>query len=158
MLKLSFKETKVVHSKKATIVMIKAAIKPSVYALGMENIKWFIDHPFTDSLKGNVTVVGKAVCEDGDTYDPVIGERLAESRAKIKLYKFMVCLLNRVFSSKLRELWGSGTHISPVFVRKDKQSLVGTCEKYNRLLQKEKEHLEKLLKDVGYEPHSKSSK
>lgn len=92
---------------------------------------------------------GKAECSPNDTYNLTIGERLAEIRAKIKLYKFMHILCNRLFGYYIHLIGGSPRYpISKIH----NHGLLEASLKYKILLHREEEYLEKLLKeyDMNY--------
>lgn len=96
MIKLSFKTTDV-HSKiiqrfdngRVTIVTLRGTVKmecpfPKIFTI-------ISSHPFITAFKDgkyHFTVVGIAKRSPDDTDNPLLTERIAESRAKIKLYKF----------------------------------------------------------------------
>ena len=88
---------------------------------------------------------GKAECSPNDTYNPAIGERLAETRAKIKLYKFMHILCNRLTYYYIHLIGGSPRYpISKIH----NHGLLKASLKYKILVHREEEYLEKLLKEV----------
>ena len=72
---------------------------------------------------------GVAVYHPDDQFDPVYGKRLAETRAKCKLFRKSVNALKRALAKKLREL----------------EELQETLEKQERFLEKEIQHEESLL-------------
>lgn len=92
---------------------------------------------------------GKAECSPNDTYNPTIGERLAEARVKIKLYKFMCTLCD-----KLIDYYAHLIGCSPQYLANEipNHGLLEASLKYKILLHREEEYLEKLLKeyDMNY--------
>ena len=161
MLKVSFKDKEKCPAKKvevfndkATVVTLTGNIKaPEWWWKIPRNIyKWMANHPSVevyDNLLGNVTVkaVGKSVCSDEDSFAPVFGERIAEARAKIKLYRFMYTLTNKIIAYNKKVLYGNfevATRITK-YNEHPLQCLYMDAIKYNKLLTAEKEHLNNLL-------------
>lgn len=115
-------------------------------------IHWSWTHP---SIKTNwmkedtfrIECSGKAVCAKDDTFDLIIGERIAESRAKIKLYSFMATFLRKLIryyteitfgNTGMKECWA--LNFNPTTV-----NISSSYWKYYRLLGNEKNHLTELL-------------
>lgn len=89
---------------------------------------------------------GVAVCSENDIFDPVIGERIAESRAKIQLFKFMKDFTKDILASYKKLLTGyPDNEILHTKHGIADDSLIATVEKYKFLYIQEKEHLNKLL-------------
>jgi len=118
---------------------------------------WISYHPsveFKGILAGSrnlIIVTGKSKCAEGEAFDAVVGERIAESRAKIKLYKFMCTLCSKILHHYYAMLYGNGgtaiTATSPQnFPQKDCVSL--TYKKYKELLSIEHQHLNDLLEEL----------
>lgn len=113
---------------------------------------WFWAHPGieADWMKEDtfrIECSGKAVCAKDDTFDPIIGERIAESRAKIKLYKFMITFLGKLVRYYTEITFGNtayrrvlGSKFNPNTV-----NIYAAYWKYYRLLGNEKNHLTELL-------------
>lgn len=96
-----------------------------------------------DYRKIVIVATGTAKCSSDDVFNVVIGERIAESKAKIKLYRFM-----KNFCDEMVHYYAvilSGTDYDRDTASKD--SLLGAYSKYCALEQKELEHLNKLIKD-----------
>lgn len=106
---------------------------------------WVIKHPSVNTKSSYIKTIGKAVCSEEDENNPVLGERIAESRAKVSLYKFMTTLLRKICIYKSNELFGE-TPLSTIKGDVDKNSLIGQYIKYSNLCEKEKVHLNKLIK------------
>ena len=106
---------------------------------------------FKDVLvfQSKVTAVTlKGTCE---TPNPVIGERIAEARAKIKVYKFMHTLCKKLMYHYYGILYGVPEGIGELHTKviSDHQGgLQEACNKYATLWLKESQHLGKLMKDL----------
>ncbi len=115
-------------------------------------IHWFWTHPSieTDWMNEDtfrIECSGKAVCAKDDTFNPIIGERIAESRAKIKLYSFMATFLRKLIryyteitfgNTGMKECWALNFNPNTV-------NISGSYWKYYRLLNNEENHLTELL-------------
>jgi hypothetical protein len=159
MLKVSFKEDcqKVqVFNDRATIVtMVGQMTMPhELWAIFPDKIaNWMWDHQGVDVQWGNCTkdnegfrleLSGKSVCANGDTFNAETGRRIAESRAKIRLYKFMYKLFDQLCDYYGKLLVGyKGFNSASI-----NGSLLSELEKYQALWVKESHHLGKLLEDA----------
>lgn len=94
----------------------------------------------------NVTVTGKAVRSNEDKDDPVLAERIAECRAKIKLYKFIYTLLMNYAEYYATLLKGKEWSFENTPVN-DTNCIAYVYNKYTRLYINEKKHLKELLKE-----------
>lgn len=91
----------------------------------------------------NLKAQGKAVCHEEDKFDYVFGERLAEARAKLKIYRFFYRLCDKLDEYYSNILYGPCGVVD---------SGSGSCiardlMKYEGLCIKEAHHIEQLLKD-----------
>lgn len=165
MFKVSFKEDCVkvqTFNDRATIVtMVGHMIMPAnlwaVFPDKMAN--WMWQHPSVDATWGTCTknhdiirleFSGKSVCASEDIFDAETGKRIAESRAKIKLYKFLHNLCESVMKYYYDLMYGNAefdiireSHIEP-----PKDCLYLTCQKYRELWIRESHHLGKLLEEA----------
>lgn len=91
----------------------------------------------------NLKVNGHAVCHEEDKFDYVFGERLAEARAKLKIYKFFYTLDKKLLEYYHRLLYGGSNSVHG----KDNSCLAADYIKYQSLCLKEAYHIGKLLKD-----------
>lgn len=94
---------------------------------------------------------GKSICSAEDIFDPVIGERIAESKAKIRLYKFVHTLLYKLYVYYFGITFGNRYALCDIAEFADYSKSGGIFEemgKYKSLLDKETLHLEKLLKET----------
>lgn len=93
--------------------------------------------------KMHLTVKGKARRneDDGDADNPVLGERIAEARAKINLYKFMYHLISELYVYYCR-LLSSNTLTEGTY--KD-NTIQGAMTKYVNFYNREEAHLKALL-------------
>lgn len=157
MLKVSFKDKEgcparkvEVFNDKATIVTLTGVVKAPEWwwKIPKEIHKWMTNHPSIevyDNLLGNVIVkvIGKSICSDEDEFNPVLGERIAEARAKKKLYGFMLTLTKKLICYYHNLLYGK-------FAVKVEGETADSCiykemEKYSILYGAELEHLRNLL-------------
>ena len=157
MLKVSFKDENIIvrtFNDKATVVTMTGRVDlPDFW----DNIpysisSWIYDYSAIDvdgSWKQLIIISkGKSVCADDDTFDEEIGYRIAESRAMIKIYKFMYNLCTKLYRHYMNLAIG---------IDKDKPfrpdsfcrgSLYDAKSKYQKLLVKESYHLGKLLEEA----------
>lgn len=157
MLKVSFKDKEgcpakrvEVFNDKATVVTLTGVVKAPEWwwKIPKEIHKWMVNHPSVevyDNLLGNVIVkvIGKSICSDEDEFNPVLGERIAEARAKKKLYGFMLTLTKKLICYYHNLLYGK-------FAVKVEGETADSCiykemEKYSVLYGAELEHLRNLL-------------
>ena len=157
MLKVSFKDKEgcparkvEVFNDKATVVTLTGVVKAPEWwwKIPKEVHKWMTNHPSVevyDNLLGNVIVkvIGKSICSDEDEFNPVLGERIAEARAKKKLYGFMLTLTKKLICYYHNLLYGK-------FAVKVEGETADSCiykemEKYSVLYGAELEHLRNLL-------------
>lgn len=159
MLKVSFKEDyqKVqVFNDRATIVTVvgQMVIPWEVWDMVPSKISvWMWHHPSVSVNTSysneeykviNLESSGKSICAKDDTFDAEIGRRIAESRAKIRLYKFMYKLLDQLCDYYGKLLVGyKGFNSASI-----NGSLLSELEKYQALWVKESHHLGKLLEDA----------
>lgn len=101
-----------------------------------------------------IKMSGTAVRNDKDKDDPVLGERLAEARAKLKIYKFMKTFCYKMLKYYALKLYGINTknNINTITVRAiDQESYVNSLQKaykkYSRLVDVENTHIKQLLYD-----------
>ena len=117
---------------------------------------WLWNHPNIDFRvhsreEFRLEFSGKAVCSAEDTFNPVIGERIAESKAKIRLYKFVHTLLYKLYVYYFGITFGDRYALCNIEKTADYDKPGGIFEemgKYKSLLDKEILHLEKLLKEI----------
>ena len=110
MFKVSFKETDDCPSKlvekvgKTTTVVYKGIVKlPKFWWYLpkdiMEWVKYRDSLEIYENVANNTLIVyarGKTKCAEGDTYDSLLGERIAEAKAKMVIYKFFADLCQRI--------------------------------------------------------------
>ena len=152
MLKVSFKDTpeqpsKVVqrfNDKVTTVTLTGSMPWDFKIFMPLEIMSWVIDHPFVDSKwSGKITIrtIGTAKRADGDVDNPILAERIAESRAKIKIYRFVSLFLKKVCKLHYASLFGNAKSLPSM----GWGGLIGELTRYNNLLFKEEEHLNQLL-------------
>lgn len=160
MIKVSFNnESKKVQTfnNKVVVVTLKGILKvPNKTAyLAFKNIEeWAEQHPSVKLswLWNNSDIVtqGKATCSDTDDFDVKKGERIAESRAKIKLYRFLCTLIRKIIHQTYDVIYGNNevTIVNPSHTESPKPCLRGELIKYKRLLENEQQHLAKILNET----------
>lgn len=94
----------------------------------------------------NVIVTGKAVRSKEDKDDSVLAERIAECRAKIKLYKFIYTLLMKYTKYYATLLKGKEWSFENTPIN-DTNCIAYVFNKYTKLYLNEKKHLVELLKE-----------
>ena len=163
MLKVSFKDNfkKVAsfNNKAIVVTLTGECITPLWFNNVPHKIwEWVMWHPSVEisetysnqNLVMIIEVSGKSVCADGDTFDDKIGERIAESRAKIKLYKFMHTLCKKLMYCYYGYIYGvpegSGTYKTAT-LSDYHGGLQDACRKYAELWAKESRHLGILLSE-----------
>lgn len=103
--------------------------------------KWVENHESVFMSPGSQTirVSGRTTCQSADTFDPVLGEHIAESKAKVRLYRYMCVLLSKIAEHYKKEL---GISCRSKTAHTD--SILGAYQKYVRLHQSENRHLKEL--------------
>ena len=158
MYKVSFKDDfkKVERfNNKVTKVTLKGSINDLYTPNGLDVprpiIDWMVNSwGNTDTIE----VAGTAIRNDKDKDDPVLGERLAEARAKLKIYKLMKTFCYKMLKYYALKLYGINTknNINTITVRAIDQesyddSLQKAYKKYSRLVDVENTHIKQLLYD-----------
>lgn len=115
---------------------------------------WMWEHPSIDASWGTSTrqkevirleFSGKSVCASDDTFNAETGRRIAESRAKIRLYKFMYRLLDQLCDYYGKLLLGYVGFLPGSDIP---NSIYAELHKYDALCIKESDHLGKLLEET----------
>lgn len=153
MLKVSFKDdcmkVQTFNNKATVVTIVGELIIPNklLYVLPPEINKWINDHPAVKASYAltNIEVSGKSVCSDEDTFNAETGKRIAESRAKIKLYKFMYRLIDQ-FCDYYSKLFLGYVGFLPT--SDTSNSIYAELHKYEALWIKESQHLGKLLEEA----------
>ena len=136
---------------KVTKVTLKGTIK-NIYALNDLDIP----QPVYDWMRDNycidlstLEVLGIAVRRDNDKDDPVLGERLAEARAKLKIYKFMRTFCHKMLEYYTLKLYGTKASNNTIVIKvnPEKDSLFKAYMKYDKLIDVENNHIKQLLYD-----------
>lgn len=172
MLKVSFKESDFQTSKKVivsndlttTVVILSGEVYlPSFlwHNIPRSVQKWMKSYNGVDTILGGsrfyITVSGKAKKAKEDTYNAILGERIAEAKAKIRLYRFMRNLCHELMVYFEKMLYGGEIHPETIYHKsEDRDNFLKTRTKYYDLLYDEEEHLHKLIQSAN-EPNSKSS-
>lgn len=123
-------------------------------------IKEFVDYYEGVDVSGAyskeliITSVGIAKKSENDEWNETVGYRIAESKAKIKIYKFMFNLIKGI-------IWDEQTYITGIsnIIHLDKfpvDCLMNSAFKYRRLLASEEKHLNTLIHGTDTEGTQKS--
>lgn len=156
--KVSFKETekspsRIVEKKgRTTTVTLKGVVRLPVFWSKVPDdiMEWIAVNPYVElyeDISDNTLLVfssGKARCMPGDRYDTVLGERIAEARAKYDIYKFFYSL-----TCKLHDYYNVLLFGTPVVDNGDGNCITQDAIRYERLLRREAEHIMELTKDKG---------
>lgn len=157
MFKISFKEEdncpcKIVEKAgKVTTVLYKGTVMlPKIWwYLPKEIFEWI---KYRDSLEiyenvaNNTLIVyakGKTKCADSDTYNSILGERIAEAKAKMVIYKFFANLCQRIYRYYEEILTGDKSLSVPLV----NEGVAGDLLKYRKLYMIEKEHIKTLVEN-----------
>ena len=158
MFKVSFKETPnkpfrvVTKAGRETTVILRGTIKmPDFWHhMPMEIVDWIGNRTriegYEDIVTNTVIIysTGKAKCMEGDAYNSLLGERIAESRAKYYIYKFLYDLCSRLYEYHNKILFGKG-----VVDYGDGDCIASAFKKYEGLCIRESHHLGELLNSNG---------
>lgn len=154
MFKVSFKETPKSPSKLIT----KSGAVTNCTLMGSVSLPEFFDYlpPHINMWISKVDYVeiyedvanhkmiifssGVAKCSPNDRYDTILGERIAESRAKYCIYKFFYNFTKKVISYYYELILGM-----PCEVNCKDGTLASDNIKYEKLMRREEKHLEELI-------------
>ena len=156
MYKVSFKDDfkKVERfNNKVTKVTLKGTIKNAWdlddLTIPQSIYDWMRDNNCKDL--DTLEVSGIAIRNNKDKDDPVLGERLAEARAKLKIYKFMRTFCHKMLKYYALKLYGINTNNTITVRAIDQESYVDSLQKaykkYSRLVDVENTHIKQLLYD-----------
>lgn len=154
MFKVSFKETPANPSKlvqrlgNLTHVLIKGTCKlPAFWKYIPEDIAEWIGQQkhveLYEDIAANQLIVyseGVAMCHPDDKFDSILGERLAESRAKEDIYKFFLRLTTKLTSYYKGIIFGVGSEEDTM-----KDCLIKDKLDYGEFYCREREHQVELL-------------
>lgn len=105
----------------------------------------------------NIVVKGKAIKSKDDTFNNIVGERIAEARAKVTLYNFMITLMKKSIQYYMDAVmgttpkntkkvdWVEKLSIATLFNDNLSGGLIENYDYYRKLAEKEKAHLQELL-------------
>lgn len=137
---------------KATIVTLKGIVElPDclVYAMPKGIVDWLKLYPDLEISYngiGRITIIskGKTIRDDKDKDNPILAERIAESKAKIKIYGFIINFISMYTTAYSKILTG---HKNSLMSRYEEapDSLYGLLFKYVGFFDKEKSHLRELI-------------
>ena len=151
----NFKKVQTFNNKVTIVTLIGLMDYPAKLwdVVPTEVTDWMWHHPTVDVswAKGGesfrLEFSGKAICSDSDDFNPVLGERIAESRAKIRLYKFMATLIDKLCAYYFSLIYGGG-EVTEIFLDSKKHGIYQDYKRYTTLLKNEEQHLTKLLEQV----------
>ena len=102
--------------------------------------------------RGKIKAVGKAVCGVNDQFNEEVGIRIAESRAKIKAYKFCYQICVAAYKSLSELVYGKKHKVNSVGLVEGRETCDGglfeDLNKYRDLLTREEQHLSELLRQA----------
>ena len=159
--KVSFKETPKSHSKvvekagRTTTVYLKGVVKLPEFWHNMPRdiFKWIESRKkvevYENIVDNTLTVFssGVARCVEGDRYDTLLGERLAEARAKYNIYEFFDKLTGKLSGYYNTLLFG----YRGVVDSGDGNCLAQDGVKYEKLCRRELEYQRELIMSKGNE-------
>lgn len=160
MFKVSFKENPenpyklVTKLGNKTTVILKGTVElPAFWKYMPDEIwKWIANQTliecYEDISKNQLIVYSKGIakCHPEDHYDTVLGERMAESRAKYFIYTFFHSL-----TYKLAEYYGAILYGNVIItVDNPKEGIMADVLKYENLCTRELRHQRKLLEGKNY--------
>ena len=157
----NFRKIKTFNNKDTIVTLVGSLTYPDrVWGVTHYIIRnWMYTHPSIDVKWENPHVInplfrlefsGESSCVKGDTFNKVIGERIAESRAKIKLYKFMTTLCSKLLNDLYVKMYGNGelVRVNENHNEPPKDCIQLAYMKYKTLWSKELKHLNDLLDKV----------
>lgn len=153
MFKVTILDCKYEVKNKTTKVVIKGRlnIPTDLYYIPFNILNWMqhFSGVSYNQVTDVLTVSAKVVCNKDDKFDALLGERLAESKAKSNLYLYMAVFCNKLLSYYCKLVIGNDVAYS-IFLRENTSTkyLLGTYKRYHRLYIKELNHFDKLLEDV----------
>lgn len=157
MVKINFKDTVNNPSKivtkmgNVTTVTLRGTIKAFDWNIIPEEVlEWIALQPRIELYEedGVTTIYSRASsqCHPKDHYNSILGERIAESRTKYRIYKFLFNLYTKLINYYSLILYG---HITPeVDVT---QGILADKNKCEHLYRQELTHIRKLIEDNNHE-------
>lgn len=156
----SYKKVEVLNGK-ATVVTLTAKIKiPEKVAMTIpaKMLVWMIGEHTNpkvefDVFSGIITLKAKdkTVRKDEDEDKPLLAERLAECRAKMRIYKLMIALTEQYSKYYMEILLGKSKVLYPTkdSSKPDKDSVWGANVRYGKLWDREYKLCIKLQEELG---------
>jgi len=162
MFKVSFKETPknpyklVTKVGGETTVLLKGTVElPAFWKYMPEEICEWIAHQahiegYEDTSKNQLIIYSRGIakCHPEDHYDTVLGERMAESRAKYFIYKFFYDLSVKLSVYYGAILYGTNNAIPPT---NNTVGILADLNKYQELCIREELHQSELLEAMKHE-------
>lgn len=135
--------------KKVTKVTLEGIIN-NVYNQNSISIPTPVFTWMVDNIGSHINIIkmtGTAIRNDKDKDDPVLGERLAEARAKLKIYKFMRTFCHKMIEYYTLKLYGTKASNNTIVIKvnPEKDSLFKAYMKYDKLVDVENNHIKQLL-------------
>lgn len=160
-MKVSFKgdyKDVLVFQDKVTVVTLTGKVVMPEWCDQMPlNVRvWISQHPSVevdehwvkDGVVMTLKASGKAKLHDGDTFDAKTGERIAECRAKIRIYRFMYTLTHKLYHYYMHIATGIPEKFPARPISFCYNSIYDDRLKNKNLLIRESHHLGKLLEEL----------
>ena len=152
MFKVSFNDSsrKVFKEGRETTVILRGTVKlPEFWhSLPQSIMDWIANRKnleVYENLVNNYLIIyssGISRCHKDDKYDSILGERVAEGRAKLYIYRFFCTLCMKIERYYNKILFGT-----PIVDSGDGDCLMADIKKYTDFCIREAHHLGELLKD-----------
>lgn len=143
----TYKKVEVFNDKATVVTLIAKVVIPKEIAnhIPLKVFDWAQKHvnpkiviiPHYDIIEFKVK--GKTVRKDGDENKPLLAERLAECKAKMSIYRFMVAFTVQYAEYYMKIMMGKNSILYPDddFSTPDRDSIWGANARFGELLDKE---------------------
>lgn len=151
-IKLTYDTIRSTYTATKTGISACCVINPKYKKLFTPEIERYINNYYEYSpntskiIDGNTIVIcclGESDCMPEDTFDMYIGGKISQSKAKIKIYRFMKNLCKKIITEFMPLI--TGTDILTT-IKYDKNSIIDDYIKYEALETNERFYLKKLIK------------
>lgn len=155
----TYKKVEVFNDKATVVTLTAKVVIPKKFAkhVPLEVFKWVQKHvnpsvgfnPYSNLIE--LKAKGKTVRKDGDENKPKLAERLAECRAKMSIYKFMLSFIEQYERYYMDILFGKGKTIYPTKDSDEpsKDSVEGADDRFAKLWDREYKLCIKLQEELG---------
>lgn len=155
----TYKKVEVFNDKATVVTLTAKVVVPKKFAkhVPLEIFDWmwkhnnpkvrYVDPPYTIELQAK----GKTVRSEEDENKPMLAERLAECRAKMAIYKFMLTFIEQYERYYMDILFGKGKTIYPTKDSDEpsKDSVEGADDRFAKLWDREYKLCIKLQEELG---------